>query len=295
MHRHQYPRGSHRLRFQAGLQHHIDTIRSSFRPLAVLVTRSDTTSHVLLSDVIQHRNRRILATTGNTRTIRTFHRRHPRLILVSTVVPIVSNFRTTRRVGALTKRALIPVVFLASLARDRTLTQYLRTNNSSFLTGPCGRIVLTTGVGTVSHLHHLRTAILRRHSRVTGRRRCLLGRRHITGTIFSGITRSNYLGTPGVHCLRSPCTLFGNSLLLTTFAPTNSVRILLNSFAKRNLPTTINTVPLTRIFCNVATGNCNLSRALQRVGTGLGHVLPISVFYYTVLLYLDFRDHSIRI
>lgn len=101
------------------------------------------------------RNCRMFATRGKTRTLGTTTRRHPRLVLLSVVVPIVSKTRAYHTVHRSPRLHSAVIIFLSTLNRRRRRLTNFNIKTSSCLAGPVGVGLLIDHIRTV--LGHVST------------------------------------------------------------------------------------------------------------------------------------------
>ena len=264
-------------------------------PLTILIAEDSPVDRLLLSRIVQKQGHQVLLATNGAEAVELFVRERPHLVLMDALMPVMDGFEATRQIKALAGDALVPVIFLTSLAHAHALARTLEAGGDDVLIKPYNPLVLAAKITVMDRLRRLQDTVLQQRDQIVRHNLYLLNEQRVAKAVFDRVAHSGCLSAPNIRYLQSPYALFNGDLLLAAYTPTGDTHLLLADFTGHGLPAAIGAMPLAEVFYSMTAKGYRLGEILREMNAKLKRILPIDMFCCATLACVSALRRSVEV
>jgi two-component system, HptB-dependent secretion and biofilm response regulator len=114
----------------------------------------------------------------------------------------------------------------------------------------------------------------------------------IAEQVFSGAVVAGNVALDQIRSLLKPASVFSGDLLLTAFAPSHDLHVLLGDFTGHGLAAALGALPTSEVFRSMTAKGFSPQQILYAINNKLSHLLPTGMFLATQFVKIDYHlDH----
>ena len=212
--------------------------------------------------------------------IEQFRARRPDIVFMDMQMPVMDGLDATLQIKALCADMFVPVIFVTGNSSDEELERCIDAGGDDFLVKPYNRKAVAAKIRAMERIG----ALHRRSDALRARMEAELA---LAKSILEGaVMGSNVRPAPlGVYLM--PATTFNGDLLLSAYAPSGDLHVLLGDFTGHGLAATVGALPVAETFRAMTGKGFGPARILAEINTKLRAILPTGLFLAVAFIQVD--------
>jgi serine phosphatase RsbU (regulator of sigma subunit) len=200
-------------------------------------------------------------------------------------MPVMDGYEATRRIKQLAGDRFIPVIFLTAMSDEKALARCVEVGGDDFLAKPFSFTLLSAKVTAMERIHALHQATHALYSRMQRDE-------EIAEQVFSSAVVAENVALDQIRSLLKPANVFSGDLLLTAYAPSHDLHVLLGDFTGHGLAAALGALPTSEVFRSMTAKGFAPQQILYAINNKLNGLLPTGMFLAAQFLKVDYHlDH----
>jgi CheY-like chemotaxis protein len=250
-----------------------------------LVVEDEETNRRILKSLLNKRGYEVIEAIDGEQAVACFSRHEPDIIFMDVMMPVMDGYEATRRIKQLAGGRFVPVIFLTALSDEEALARCVEVGGDDFLAKPFSFTVLSAKLTAMERIRALHQATRTLYSRMQRDE-------EIAEQVFSGAVVAGNVASDQIRSLLKPASVFNGDLLLTAFAPSRDLHVLLGDFTGHGLAAALGALPTSEVFRSMTAKGFGPQQILYAINNKLNALLPTGMFLAVELLKIDHRlDH----
>jgi CheY-like chemotaxis protein len=249
------------------------------RRLALIVEDEDT-NRLILKSLLKKRGYQVIEALNGAQALDGFIEHQPDIIFMDVMMPVMDGYEATRRIKELAGDHFIPVIFLTAMSDEKDLARCVEVGGDDFLAKPFSFTVLSAKVTAMERIHTLHQATRSLYSRMQRDE-------EIAEQVFSSAVVADNVALEQIRSLLKPASVFSGDLLLTAFAPSHDLHVLLGDFTGHGLASALGALPTSEVFRSMTAKGFAPQQILYTINNKLNALLPIGMFLAAQFLKVD--------
>ncbi len=257
---------------------------NSMRGLALIV-EDEETNRLILKSLLKKRGYEVVEATDGAEAVDRFIEHEPDIIFMDVMMPKMDGYEATRRIKQLAGDHFVPVIFLTAMSDEKALARCVEVGGDDFLAKPFSFTVLSAKVTAMERIHALNQATRGLYSRMQRDE-------EIAEQVFSSAVVADNVALDQIRSLLKPASVFSGDLLLTAFAPSHDLHVLLGDFTGHGLAAALGALPTSEVFRSMTAKGFTPHQILYAINNKLNALLPTGMFLAAQFLKVDYHlDH----
>ena len=254
-------------------------------PGLALIVEDEDTNRLILKTLLKKRGYQVVEAVDGAEAVARFTEHEPDIIFMDVMMPVMDGYEATRRIKELAGDHFIPVIFLTAMSDEKALARCVEVGGDDFLAKPFSFTVLSAKVTAMERIHALNQATRSIYSRMQRDE-------EIAEQVFSSAVVADNVALDQIRSLLKPASVFSGDLLLTAFAPSHDLHVLLGDFTGHGLAAAIGALPTSEVFRSMTAKGFAPHQILYAINNKLNALLPTGMFLATQFLKVDYHlDH----
>ncbi len=256
----------------------------AIRQLALIV-EDEETNRLILKALLKKRGYEVVEAVNGEQAIECFSLHEPDIIFMDVMMPVMDGYEATRRIKALAGDHFVPVIFLTAMSDEKALARCIEVGGDDFLAKPYSFTVLSARVTAMERIHALHQSTRALYSRMQRDQ-------EIAEQVFSNAVVADNVALEQIRSLLRPANVFSGDLLLTAFAPSHDLHVLLGDFTGHGLAAALGALPTSEVFRTMTAKGFAPHQILYAINNKLNALLPTGMFLAAQFLKVDSQlDH----
>jgi two-component system, HptB-dependent secretion and biofilm response regulator len=171
------------------------------------------------------------------------------------------------------------------MSDEKALARCVEVGGDDFLAKPFSFTVLSAKVTAMERIHALHQSTRTLFSRMQRDE-------EIAEQVFSSAVVAENVALDQIRSLLKPASVFSGDLMLTAFAPSHDMHVLLGDFTGHGLAAALGALPTSEVFRSMTAKGFAPQQILQAINNKLHSLLPTGMFLAAQFLKVDSRlDH----
>jgi serine phosphatase RsbU (regulator of sigma subunit) len=171
------------------------------------------------------------------------------------------------------------------MSNEKALARCVEVGGDDFLAKPFSFTVLSAKVTAMERIHALNMATRALYSRMQRDE-------EIAEQVFSSAVVADNVAREQIRSLLKPASVFSGDLLLTAFAPSHDLHVLLGDFTGHGLAAALGALPTSEAFRSMTAKGFAPHQILYAINNKLNTLLPTGMFLAAQFLKVDYHlDH----
>jgi CheY-like chemotaxis protein len=260
---------------------------SSIPPLRrlALIVEDEETNRQILKSLLQKRGYEVIEALDGEQAVADFARNEPDIIFMDVMLPGMDGYEATRRIKRLAGNHFIPVIFLTALSDEKALARCVEAGGDDFLAKPFSFTLLSAKLTAMERIHALHQTTHRLYNRMQRDE-------EIAEQVFRNAVVAGNVAMEQIRSLLKPATVFSGDLMLSAFAPSRDLHVLLGDFTGHGLAAALGALPTSEVFRSMTGKGFSPQQILNAINNKLHTLLPTGMFLAAQFLKVDARlDH----
>ena len=256
----------------------------TIRGLALIV-EDEETNRLILKSLLKKRGYEVVEAVDGAEAVERFREHEPDIIFMDVMMPNMDGYEATRIIKELAGDHFVPVIFLTAMSDEKALARCVEVGGDDFLAKPFSFTVLSAKVTAMERIHALNQATRGLYSRMQRDE-------EIAEQVFSSAVVADNVALDQIRSLLKPASVFSGDLLLTAFAPSHDLHVLLGDFTGHGLAAALGALPTSEVFRSMTAKGFAPHQILYAINNKLNALLPTGMFLAAQFLKVDYHlDH----
>ncbi|MET0085590.1 MAG: fused response regulator/phosphatase [Sedimenticola sp.] len=205
-------------------------------------------------------------------TIKTFTEFKPDIVFLDIHLPLLDGFDTVREIRSIEKSHSVPVIFLSHSDDEETLAKCIEAGGDDFLGKPLSKTVVKAKLKALERTRTLHREVSILYSQMRKDE-------ELAESLFSGAVVADNVALDQIASLLRPAELFSGDVLLTAYAPSGDLNVLLGDFTGHGLAAALGALPMSEVFRAMTAKGFAPHQILSGINQKLNSLLPLGKFF----------------
>ena len=236
-----------------------------------LVADDDLSNRLVLGALLKKMGYSVVEAENGAQAIDRFLEARPDIIFMDIMMPVMDGFDATAHIKDLCGDKFVPVIFLTAMTDEKALAHCIEVGGDDFLTKPFSHTLLKSKIHAIERMRDLyrEISVLLEH-----RQR----EEEIAEKVFSGAVMAGNVALENLDSLMRPAALFSGDVLLTAYAPSGDLHVLLGDFTGHGLSAALGALPVSELFRTMTAKGFSVDQILNEINRKLFNLLPTGIF-----------------
>jgi two-component system, HptB-dependent secretion and biofilm response regulator len=260
---------------------------SSIKPMRqlALIVEDEETNRLILKSLLKKRGYKVIEAVNGAEAVECFTQHEPDIIFMDVMMPVMDGYEATRQIKALSGDHFVPVIFLTAMSDEKALARCVEVGGDDFLAKPFSFTLLSAKVTAMERIHALHQSTRTLFSRMQRDE-------EIAEQVFSSAVVADNVALDQIRSLLKPASVFSGDLMLTAFAPSHDMHVLMGDFTGHGLAAALGALPTSEAFRSMTAKGFAPQQILTAINNKLHSLLPTGMFLAAQFLKVDSHlDH----
>lgn len=253
----------------------------------ILIADDDRINRMVLESMLSDSGYEMLFAENGQQAVDMFEAERPNLILMDVIMPVMDGYEATRRIKAIAKDDVVPVIFITSLTNENELAQCVKSGGDDFLTKPFSKVIIMSKIEAMERISNLYHTVMAQRNEIEKHNQQYRREQEVAERIFKKLVHKGSLDAHDIKYMLSPMSVFNGDLLLAIETSDHGLNVLLGDATGHGLPAAIGTFPMADLFYEMSSEGYPLADIINTINDKLYKVLPAEYFVCTCLLRLS--------
>ncbi|MES9872233.1 MAG: SpoIIE family protein phosphatase [Candidatus Sedimenticola sp. PURPLELP] len=237
-----------------------------------LVAETDIESSSILTAYLEESGYEVIYTTDGSETVESFKTSSPDIIFLNIHLPVLDGFETAIKIREIEENHLVPIIFLSLSDDEQTLSTCIEAGGDDFLSKPLSKTIIKSKIKALERTRSLHQEISNLYSQMRKDE-------ELAETLFSGAVVAENVALDQIPTLLRPAELFSGDVLLTAYAPSGDLNVLLGDFTGHGLSAALGALPMSEVFRAMTVKGFAPHQILSGINRKLLSLLPTGKFF----------------
>ncbi|MES9979717.1 MAG: fused response regulator/phosphatase, partial [Candidatus Thiodiazotropha sp. 6PLUC5] len=250
-----------------------------------LIVEDEITNRMILKKLLQKHGYEVIEAENGIEAVAYFEQQQPDIVFMDVMMPEMDGYEATTQIKQKAGDHFVPIIFLTAMQDEKALARCVEVGGDDFLSKPYSFTVLSAKVKAMERIRILQQDTRMLYSRMQRDE-------EIAEQVFSGAVVADNVALDQIHSLLKPASVFSGDLLLTAFAPSHDLYVLLGDFTGHGLASALGALPTSEAFRSMTAKGFAPQQILQAINNKLYSLLPTGMFMATQFVKIDSQlDH----
>ncbi|MCG7983831.1 MAG: SpoIIE family protein phosphatase [Candidatus Thiodiazotropha lotti] len=250
-----------------------------------LIVEDEITNRLILKKLLQKHGYEVIEAENGRQAVSLFEQHQPDIVFMDVMMPEMDGYEATAQIKQCAGDSFVPIIFLTAMQDEKALARCVEVGGDDFLSKPYSFTVLSAKVKAMERIRILQQDTRMLYSRMQRDQ-------EIAEQVFSGAVVADNVALEHIHSLLQPASLFSGDLMLTAFAPSHDLYVLLGDFTGHGLASALGALPTSEAFRTMTAKGFGPHQILQAINSKLYSLLPTGMFMAVQFVKIDHElDH----
>ncbi|MET0090840.1 MAG: fused response regulator/phosphatase [Candidatus Thiodiazotropha sp.] len=250
-----------------------------------LIVEDEITNRMILKALLNKRGYQVIEAENGAEAVAVFQEHEPDIIFMDVMMPVMDGYLATEKIKELAGDHFIPVIFLTAMSDERAVARCIEAGDDDFLSKPYSQTILSAKMQAMERIRTLHQDTRALYSRMQRDE-------EIAEQVFSGAVVAGNVALEHIHTLLKPASVFSGDLMLTAFAPSHDLYVLLGDFTGQGLAAALGALPTSEAFRSMTAKGFAPQQILYAINNKLHSLLPSGMFLAVQFVKVDHQlDH----
>ncbi len=250
-----------------------------------LIVEDEITNRMILKTLLKKRGYKVIEAENGAEAVAVFQEHEPDIIFMDVMMPVMDGYEATEKIKQMAGDHFIPVIFLTAMSDERAVARCIEAGGDDFLSKPYSQTVLSAKMQAMERIRSLHQDTRMLYSRMQRDE-------EIAEQVFSGAVVAGNVALEHIHTLLKPASVFSGDLMLTAFAPSHDLYVLLGDFTGHGLAAALGALPTSEAFRSMTAKGFAPQQILYAINNKLHSLLPSGMFLAVQFVKVDHElDH----
>jgi CheY-like chemotaxis protein len=250
-----------------------------------LIVEDEETNRMILKALLKKRGYNVVEAENGAQAIVRFKQNTPDIVFMDVMMPVMDGYQAAAEIKRLAGDQFVPIIFLTAMSDEEALARCVEVGGDDFLSKPYSFTVLSAKVKAMERIHALHRDTRMLYSRMQRDQ-------EIAEQVFSNAVIADNVALEHIRSLLKPASIFSGDLMLTAFAPSHDLHILLGDFTGHGLAAALGALPTSEAFRSMTAKGFAPHQILSAINNKLYNLLPTGMFLAAQFVKVDHQlDH----
>jgi CheY-like chemotaxis protein len=250
-----------------------------------LIVEDEVTNRMILKALLKKHGYKVIEAENGIEAIAQFQQHAPDIIFMDVMMPEMDGYEATNEIKRLSGNRFVPIIFLTAMSDEKALARCVEVGGDDFLSKPYSFTVLSAKVKAMERIRALHQDTRMLYSRMQRDE-------EIAEQVFSGAVIAGNVALEHIRSLLRPASVFSGDLMLTAFAPSHDLHVLLGDFTGHGLAAALGALPTSEAFRSMTAKGFAPQQILFSINNKLHNLLPTGMFLAAQFVKIDHQlDH----
>ncbi|MCG7879652.1 MAG: SpoIIE family protein phosphatase [Candidatus Thiodiazotropha endolucinida] len=250
-----------------------------------LIVEDEVTNRMILKALLKKHGYNVIEAENGAEAIQHFKKQSPDIIFMDVMMPVMDGYEAASEIKRLAGDQFVPIIFLTAMSDEKALARCVEVGGDDFLSKPYSFTVLSAKVKAMERIRTLHRDTRMLYSRMQRDE-------EIAEQVFSGAVIAGNVALEHIRSLLKPASVFSGDLMLTAFAPSHDLHVLLGDFTGHGLAAALGALPTSEAFRSMTAKGFAPQQILFAINNKLHDLLPTGMFLAAQFVKIDHQlDH----
>ncbi|MEW8126611.1 MAG: fused response regulator/phosphatase, partial [Candidatus Thiodiazotropha endolucinida] len=250
-----------------------------------LIVEDEVTNRMILKALLKKHGYNVIEAENGAEAIQHFKKQSPDIIFMDVMMPVMDGYEAASEIKRLAGDQFVPIIFLTAMSDEKALARCVEVGGDDFLSKPYSFTVLSAKVKAMERIRTLHQDTRMLYSRMQRDE-------EIAEQVFSGAVIAGNVALEHIRSLLKPASVFSGDLMLTAFAPSHDLHVLLGDFTGHGLAAALGALPTSEAFRSMTAKGFAPQQILFAINNKLHDLLPTGMFLAAQFVKIDHQlDH----
>ncbi|MEW8029401.1 MAG: fused response regulator/phosphatase [Candidatus Thiodiazotropha sp.] len=250
-----------------------------------LIVEDEVTNRMILKALLKKRGYNVIEAENGVEAIKQFQQQSPDIIFMDVMMPVMDGYEAASEIKRLAGDQFVPIIFLTAMSDEKALARCVEVGGDDFLSKPYSFTMLSAKVKAMERIRTLHQDTRMLYSRMQRDE-------EIAEQVFSGAVVAGNVALEHIRSLLKPASVFSGDLMLTAFAPSHDLHVLLGDFTGHGLAAALGALPTSEVFRSMTAKGFAPQQILFAINNKLHNLLPTGMFLAAQFVKIDHQlDH----
>ncbi|KOR27841.1 histidine kinase, partial [Achromatium sp. WMS2] len=236
-----------------------------------LVVDDELSNRIILRSILKRFGYSVLEAKSGQEGVEIFSNHDLDVVFMDVLMPEMDGYDATINIKKLAGDRFVPVIFLTALTEEDALVRCIEVGGDDFLTKPFSHAILHSKLRALERIRSLHVEV----DRLYGRMRL---EEEIAKKVFNTAVLGNNVAMDLIPHRMQSAAIFSGDLLLTAWAPSGDLNVLLGDFTGHGLSAALGALPMAAVFRAMTDKGFAPERILATMNEELHNLLPAGMF-----------------
>jgi CheY-like chemotaxis protein len=238
----------------------------------VLIADDELSNRVILKSLLKNNGYEVIQAENGSQAVDLFEREQPDMVFMDVMMPIMDGYEAVTRIREQYPHRFVPIIFLTAMTEEDALVKCIEVGGDDFLTKPFSHAVLRSKIKAMERIRQLNQQVSRLFNRMQQDQ-------ELAERVFSGAVVADNVALDKIQTLIRPAELFSGDVLLTAYAPSRDLNVMLGDFTGHGLAAALGALPASEVFRAMTAKGFSTPQILAGINKKLKGLLPTGMFF----------------
>ncbi|MCG8429341.1 MAG: SpoIIE family protein phosphatase [Chromatiales bacterium] len=237
-----------------------------------LVVDDELSNRIILKSLLKKSGYDVIQAENGADAVQICREVQPDIVFMDVMMPVMDGYEAVEQIRKIDLPYFLPIIFLTAITDEDALSKCIESGGDDFLTKPFSHAILKAKMVSMERIKAL-------HSKTSSLTGQLLKDQETAESVFSRAVLAKNVAENKYRKLLQPAELFSGDVLLTAYAPSQDLNVLLGDFTGHGLAAAIGALPTSEVFRAMTQKGFNTNQILSGINRKLFNLLPTGMFF----------------
>lgn len=254
------------------LKQRLTTPAPSLIQQLALVVDDKHSNRKILRSLLEERNYRVAEAGNGEQAVRQCKTEQPDIIFMDVEMPVMDGHEATIHIRKIKTHRFVPIIFLTNTTDEQSLARCIEVGGNDFISKPFSHTVLKAKMQAMEHIRDLHNEVSQLYSQTQKDQ-------EMAETVFNRVVTADNVALETIQTLLRPAAMFSGDVLLSAYAPSRDINILLGDFTGHGLAAALGALPASETFRAMTGKGFSPYQILSGINKKLHNLLPTGMFF----------------
>ncbi len=237
-----------------------------------MIVDDELSNRLIIKSLLKKIGYQSIEAENGAQAIELFHTEQPDIIFMDIMMPVLDGHEAVRRIRQINSSHFVPIIFLTAMTDAQSLAKCIEVGGDDFITKPFDHNIVRSKILAMERIREL-------HDQVSTLYGQMKKDEEMAESVFSGAVVADNVAMDHIHTLLRPAELFSGDVLLTAYAPSGAINVILGDFTGHGLAAAIGALPASEVFRAMTNKGFSPKQILSGINRKLHSLLPTGMFF----------------
>jgi len=237
-----------------------------------LVVDDKRSNRMILRSLLEKRGYQVIEAENGAQALELFGSEHPDIVFMDVIMPVLDGLQAVERIRQVTTTHFVPIIFVSAMSDDETMARCIEAGGDDFLARPFNERILTAKIHAMERIRQLNDQVNILYGQMKKDEELAEG-------IFSGAVVAGNVAMERIHTLLQPAEVFSGDVLLSAYAPSGDLNVILGDFTGHGLAAALGALPASEVFRAMTGKGFSPTQILGGINKKLHNLMPVGMFF----------------